>query len=96
MGVELGHREASAVHRNAVAQADAFQDRLGADFQVESAVFGDTQLLDVAHFFDDPGEEASDWVVRAVPEVGLGSVAGDEEREGGDFRNGIQFEGDFG
>lgn len=57
-------------------------------------MIGDTQLLDFAHFFDNSGEEGSDWVVVVGSEQmsGFGRVGCEEESEGGGFKNGVRFE----
>lgn len=53
-------------------------------------------MLDLAHFFDDPGEEASDCVVWKVREMGSGFWGVEEESQSGGFEYGIEFEVGFG
>ena len=54
-------------------------------------MIGDAQLLDIAHFFDNSGEEGSDWdvVVGSECMLGLRRVGSGEESEGGVFKNGV-------
>lgn len=61
-------------------------------------MFRYTQLLDLAHFFDDPSEEAPDCVAGVVMRFGLvsGFGVGDEESESGMTREGVEFEVGFG
>lgn len=53
-------------------------------------MFGDTQLLDFAHFFDDAGEEAADMGFEVGFDIGF--LDWEEEGESGGPENGVQFE----
>jgi hypothetical protein len=91
LDVEFRHRKARTVDGNAIAEVYAFKNGLCADSHVESAVFGDTQLLDFAHFFDDAGEEAADMGFEAGFFY-IGFLDWKEECESGRSKNGVEFE----
>lgn len=59
-------------------------------------MFGNTQLLNLAQFFDYAGEEATDVGSESGFEMGFG-VSGleGEEGESGGFENGVEFEVGF-
>lgn len=86
----MGDGEARAIDGYAVAEVDPVEDGLGGDLHAESTVIGTSDLLDLAHFLDDSGEEASDCGGSGV--AVLVSAVGDEEGESGGFGNGVEFE----